>query len=225
MVAVILLLMIVVATVAVSVNLIVLTNLTHAPTGQAVDLAFVNFTQAGAAAVLMLDDSIGMGGGFFNSTCDQEFSILNSENPYNSGDSAAAAPRCWINTTALPRQTGVTSDFHVLQNNGTTPLNISAVADRNGRDFACGFGGSCTVSAANFSISARNNESDSCIVGLDTSFQLMADASNNLTVGLCDRLDFADDSDELLFFYILTIPDDVSPGLKEMTITYEGLSN
>jgi hypothetical protein len=186
----------------------------------------VNFTQAGAAGIVLQDAGIAFGSGYFNTSCSTGYSILDSSSLFNAGENGAyAAPGCWINTSALDvEDEGVSpaQDYHWLQNNGSTILSISSLADKDGPDFICNRldGGVCTVASANLSVKAAANETSACSQGLNNTYQLMgADGINN-TIPLCAMLHFADTKDDLKVYYKLSIPSDIPPGFKTMTITY-----
>jgi hypothetical protein len=186
----------------------------------------VNFTQAGSAGIILQDDGIAFGSGYFNTTCSQSYSVLDSASLFNAGQNGAyASPGCWINTTALNvYDEGVDSaqDYHWIENNGTTIVSISASADKDGPDFICGRleGGVCVTASANFSVKAAANETSACSQGLNSTYQPMgADGINN-TVPLCAMLHFADTKDDLKIYYKISIPSDIMPGFKTMAITY-----
>ena len=186
----------------------------------------VNFTQAGSAGIILQDDGIAFGSGYFNTTCSQSYSVLDSASLFNAGQNGAyASPGCWINTTALNvYDEGVDSaqDYHWIENNGTTIVSISASADKDGPDFICGRleGGVCVTASANFSVKAAANETSACGQGLNSTYQPMgADGINN-TVPLCAMLHFADTKDDLKIYYKISIPSDIMPGFKTMAITY-----
>jgi len=186
----------------------------------------VNFTQAGSAGIILQDDGIAFGSGYFNTTCSQSYSVLDSSSLFNAGENGAyAAPGCWINTTDLDiEDEGVSpvQDYHWIENNGTTVVSISASSNKDGPDFICARldGGVCATAAANLSVKAAANETTACSQGLNTTYQLMgADGINN-TIPLCAMLHFADTKDDMKVYYKLTIPSDISPGFRTMTITY-----
>jgi hypothetical protein len=183
----------------------------------------VNFTQSGAAGIVLIDDAIDFGSGYYNTTCGTDYSILNSLLPFPTGENGPyAAPRCWINTTNFLRNpANKTADYHLLQNNGSSVVNITVLGNKNAKDFICGIGGTCTENKVNVTILVEENETASCSAGLQSSFALFSNDTANLTIGLCNRLSYANEKDELKVFYVVTLPSDISPGVKELLVTYQ----
>jgi hypothetical protein len=191
----------------------------------------VNFTQAGSAGILLTDDSVAFGGGYFNSTCTEDVSVLDSYDPEGT-DGHYADPGCWINTTGTDgayygtymRSPANASglDYHVIQNNGTTIVNVTVQPDKNAVDFVCGIGGTCTPDNAQVDVKAENKEAVSCQDGSlqAAAYEKLSDETLNNSVGLCNRLEFDDAKDEIKVFYKVTIPSDIGAGMKTMTVTY-----
>ena len=186
----------------------------------------VNFTQAGSAGIVLQDDLIEYGAGYYNETCGTDYSILDSSDPFNPGQVGAyAAPKCWINTSRFLRNSAnLTGDFHMIENNGSTVLNISVISDRNAKDFVCGIGGSCLGDKANFSLLAFNNEPDSCSLGLQSTYLLMSNDTANLSVSVCDRFNYDNSKDSILIYYKTTVPADIPTGVKELIVTYQAIA-
>ena len=196
----------------------------------------VNFTQAGSAGILLTDDSVAFGGGYYNSTCTTDTSVFDSFNP-EGDDGHYAEPGCWINTTGTEgtfydtfmRAPADTSgrDFHVLQNNGTTIVNVTVQADKNAEDFVCGIGGTCTGSSANVSVKAENNGTLACQTNdgnLQADYITLSTDALNSSISLCDRMEFDDAKDQINVYYKVKIPSDIGAGLKTMTVTYTAIA-
>lgn len=195
----------------------------------------VNFTQAGSAGILLTDDAVAFGGGVYNSSCTTDTSILDSYAPEGTS-THYASPQCWINTTGTDgtyygtymRSPANASglDYHILQNNGTTIVNVTVQPDKNAADFVCGIGGTCTSALANVDVKAEDNEAASCQAGSlqAAAYETLSTGSTNTSVGLCNRLEFDNSKDEIKVFYKVTIPSDIGAGLKTMTVTYTAVA-
>ena len=190
--------------------------LLHPVTG-ATDSGVANFTQGGSAGITLVDANVSFGSGFFNSTCTQDYSVLDSETP---SVNPSRAPNCWVNLSGYP----LTPDYHRLRNTGTSPAkNLTALGDKSANDFYCGVGETCggDVDTSRVEIKATNAEAGSCTNSLQSVYAPLSQNQTNASVTLCRNLLFKDTKDELNTFYNLTVPSGTTAGLKTLTVTYE----
>lgn len=186
----------------------------------------VTLTQSGTAGITLTDNAIAFGSGYYNASCTQGGSLLES-NLSHGVNTAGAFPTCWINTTAfLP-----VPDFHTIQNNGSVKVNVSAYGNQQDADsFYCGSPGpnGCPLTSGNgarIRLMSLDNEAGSCLVGLTGyNYKQFIDESANYTTGLCNGLDFSDASDSIDVYVRLNFPRDATAGLKTLTITYQALA-
>ncbi|MDP3728165.1 MAG: hypothetical protein Q8R18_01790 [bacterium] len=196
-------------------------------TGKVTGVGTSTVTQAGAAGITVTDVGIAFGSGYYNATCTgNTFATLDSNLTYGDGSGTSvygqAAPYCWVNTTAILGGTG--RDNHTLQNNGSVMVNVSAIADKHAEDWLCG--GNCPFTDfAKVALLSYNGESGSCAAAsnLTVGYENSTTNSLNITVGICDRLDYVDTSDSIIIFVNVSIPKDATAGAKTLTITYEAL--
>lgn len=195
-------------------------------TGRVTSTSTVNLTQDGSAGITLTDNAIAFGSGYYNTGCQTGRALLFSGYvARNQADNTSyGQPFCWINTTVLLTGNG-SGDPHVLQNSGTTQLNISAIGSRSPIDLFCGIGSNCS-NGINSSIAAASFDAElnSCAAGLLTTGAYIGNATLNFTVGLCRELNYEDQGDSINITYNLTVPSGVTTGAKTYTITYEGLA-
>ncbi|MDP3728162.1 MAG: hypothetical protein Q8R18_01775 [bacterium] len=194
-------------------------------TGLVTGTGTATVTQAGAAGLLITDTAIAFGSGYYNATCTgNTFATLDSNLTYGDGTVGSvygqAAPYCWVNTTAILDGTG--RDFHTLQNNGSAFVNVSVIADKHAEDWLCG--GNCPfTNVAALQYLSYNNESNSC-TGLSSGYEQGVSFNSNVTIGICDRLDFQDSSDSINVFVNASVAKDASSGAKTISLAYETLA-
>lgn len=198
-------------------------------TGRVTDsVSSVTLTQAGAAGLTLTDSAVAYGSGYFNATCTGAwgYSTLDSNLTYGNGTGSvygAISPYCWVNTTAIL----TARDAHVIQNNGSVKVNLSATssnANPEAETLFCGGSGCPFTSVAAVKMLSYNNEVGSCATGLTSGYENLLTASANATVGLCDALDFMDSNDTIEVYFNLTVPRDAIATAKTLTVVYEGLA-
>ncbi len=192
-------------------------------TGRVTDsTSTVTLTQAGSAGITMADAAIAFGSGYYNSSCTTGGSELDSNKTYGGSgtNDQRITPQCWINTTTLFSNV---DDSHAIRNNGSVKVNLSAYGDKlDGETLFCGSAGGCPfTTVAGVSLLSENGETSSCTSTLTTGFEVLMTQDTNLTVGLCDALDFQDTSDEIEVSTKITVPKDATAGAKTLTITYQ----
>ena len=188
------------------------------------DTATATMTQSGAAGITIVDSTIAFGSGYFNASCTSSYATLDSNLTYGDGTGtsvlSSASPYCWINTTATLGGAG--RNWHTLLNNGTVAVNISVIASLHGEDWLCG--GNCPfTSSAAVQFLSYNNESSSCN-GFTSGYESGVTANANVTIGICNSMDYQDSSDTVDVFLNISIPKDATSGEKILTITYEALA-
>lgn len=206
-----------VAAILISVGGIVLNLVLLHPVTGATDSGEANFTQGGAAGITLVDTNVSFGTGYFNSTCTQDYSVLDSETP---SVNPSPSPNCWVNLSDYP----LTPDYHRLRNTGTTPArNLTVLGDKSASDFYCGMGVTCTTdpTTSRVEVKATNAESGSCATNLQSTYTTLSQDTSNVSVTLCRNFLFKDTKDELNTYYNLTVPSGTSAGLKSLTVTYE----
>ena len=187
----------------------------------------VTVTQSGTAGIILTDSAIAFGSGYYNATCTTGYSTLDSNLTYGNGTLpsilGAAAPYCWVNTTA----TLVSArDSHTLQNNGSVKVNVSASSNQlDAETFFCGASRCPLTAIAEVSLLSNQSEVSSCSTTLTGGYEDILTQNTNATVGLCDALDFQDTSDTILVFVNMTVPRDATASAKTLTITYEALAS
>ncbi len=205
----------------------------HSPpvyfTGRVTDSSStVTLTQSGTAGITLTDSAIAFGSGYYNSSCILGISTLESNHTFGGlgPDDPRAAPACWINTSAtLPA-----TDFHIIQNNGSVKVNISAYSNQQDAEtLFCGAAGptGCPLSVLSaVHLMSTNDEGSSCGAGLTSGFLsgLLLTQSSNFTVGLCNSLDFQDSSDTIDVYVKVLVPRDATSGTKTLTIMYQALA-
>jgi hypothetical protein len=169
------------------------------------------YNNASNIGIRVSDGSISFGSGHYDPSCSTGFSTIYSN----------TSKVCWINTTAFP----VVEDFHVIENNGTGPSNITATLQQanNAEDIFCKVGG-CTSDHSRISIESVNIEANSCVSGLANGFQLMADNITKQRARICNELQNVDSNDELKIYYKLQVPEDQVHTSHEIVVAYEALA-
>ena len=214
-------------------------------TGKVTGTGTATLTDSGTAGITISDSNVDYGSGYYqgNGTCAgspvQDYATLDSNITYGNGNTLyqpdpGNSAYCWVNTTAFMG----TRDRMTIINSGNTLLNVSAIADQNGEDWLCGGSvqgspGNCafTNSAALYMWSiAPGNESLSCGGGVyannTVGYEQAVGPTTNVTVGLCDNLNYQDAGDTINIFFNASIPKDatVTSSAKTLTITYQGLA-
>jgi hypothetical protein len=194
-------------------------------TGFVTNPGVVTLTQAGTAGVFVDVYSMALGSGYFNATGDcstLSYSTLDTNNSALRNSNLGVAPVCWINTTSF-LEGNLTGAF-VIVNNGSVIVNVSAIADKHGEDWLCA--GDCPLTnVAGLSVLSKSKETNSCPPAkLTNGFENMITYNTNVTVGLCDTLDYADSSDSIHVFVNASIPKDTTAGEKTLTITFQALA-
>ncbi|MDP3728364.1 MAG: hypothetical protein Q8R18_02810 [bacterium] len=156
------------------------------------------------------DGAIAFGSGYYNASCTQGYSSINSN----------TSRSCWINTTAFPE----TADVHLISNNGTVAVNVTASLQiQDAEALFCGSSGGCSITdTALISIAADNNETNSC-TGLST-FNNLSTHNSNRTASLCNSLASADSGDQIKTWMHFQVPRDTTVGAKSLVIVYEALA-
>ena len=187
----------------------------------------VTLTQSGSAGIVMEDNSIDLGQGYYNASCTTGVSILDSNKTYGGSgtNDQRASPACWINTT---NSLGALNGFR-LGNNGSVKVNVSAYGNQqDGETLFCGKaspGGCPFTSNAGVALFSENGEASSCPAGsLTSGFESILTQNTNTTVGICDSLDYQDDADLLDIWAKVNIPKDATAGGKTFTITFQALA-
>ena len=170
---------------------------------------------AGSADLIVIDKVVNFSSGYVDTT-----------SPCTSGDSWYAsdgeAANCWL--TAAGSAAPAITDYQVVENNGTTIINVSIKMTESAEAFMCE--GSCASSTAAVYFKPMVNETGSCssgIVGQDAYAQLASDSAAVGEVLLCTDLLSADDNDDIRIAFNLSIPSDIPYGPHETTITYTGV--
>ncbi len=183
----------------------------------------VTLIQAGSAGITLTDAAIAFGSGYYNASCTTGMSVLESNRTYTTTSDDGASPTCWRNTTTAP-----SADFHTIQNNGSVKVNVSAsTATGSGEALFCGAANGCPfTSVAAVALLSENGESNSCdaAASLTSGYESLLTSSSTVIVGICDKLDFQDSSDEIQIFAKVTVPKDATAGAKSLTIVYEALT-
>ena len=191
-------------------------------TGRVTGSGTVTLTQAGAAGLFLSDSSVSFGSGYLNVSgdCAGLFAAnLDSNNSAGLNVNLKNFPLCWINTTEF--LSGSYVDSFNISNNGTVNVNVSAIADKDGEDWLCG--GNCSfTNLAALSLLSINQEASSC-TGLTEGYESLIGPATNVTVGLCNNLDYSDSSDSIAIYVNTTIPKDTTSGAKTLTITFQAL--
>jgi hypothetical protein len=172
-----------------------------------------NASHAAASVIgITLDDSsITFGSGYYDPSCSTNYADLNSNTSKN----------CWVNMTEFM----TSEDVHLITNNGTVNANVTAriqgVADAE--EVFCGSAQGCTqTNVANITISAADNEAQSC-AGLRSN-QVIMDYQTNNTAAVCNSLGYGDVADQIKTWIRLFIPKDTTSGAKQITIVYEAIA-
>jgi len=175
-------------------------------TGKATDTGTASVTVSGAAGITLTDKTIDFGSGYVwaNAT----LATLDSS------DSSV------INGT----WTGVT-DFMVVVNSGTQAINVTvSMASADAEVFLCGTGDCPNTATANVEVKAADNEANSCVSGLQSTYTDLATATTKTTVLLCGNLAYADSNDAMNMYARIKIPYDADSGAKQETLTFTGMA-
>ncbi len=176
--------------------------------GMTTEVGTVSLTRAGTAGISLGDDVISFGSGYYNGSCFLPYGQLNSNLSKN----------CWVNVSAFPSS----EDVHTLTNSGNLVINITAslVNMTDAEMFFCNTEQGCNASLdSEILIQSLDQEEGSCS-GLTTSLEALATNSSNLSVSVCDRLDFQDSNDSLKMYLELHVPKDASTGNKTLFLSY-----
>lgn len=180
--------------------------------GRATDSANVTLTLVGVAGISLSDDIISFGSGYYNGSCFLSYGQLNSNLSRN----------CWVNVTTFPS----TEDVHVIENNGSVNLNVTAslVNMTDAEMFFCNAAQGCNVTLdSEILIQSLDQENGSCS-GLSTGFEALATNSSNVTVGLCNSFDFSDNNDSIKIYVELHVPQDARTGNKTLFLSYQAIA-
>ncbi|MFH1456058.1 MAG: hypothetical protein ABIF40_03855 [archaeon] len=178
----------------------------------ATDDATITLTQAGSAGITLPVSVLGFGSGYYNASCTVDYSEL---------DSFSKNSACWINTTDFL----ATDTYHVIENSGSSVLNITADTDKfNAENLFCS-GVTCPgTTSAEIAIQSQQNETGSCNTALTTPYEKILDDTKEYPTGLCDELNFQDSKDTIRVYYRFRVPIDAHAGAKTLTVTYEGIA-
>lgn len=199
------------------------------------------------------DSTIDFGSMVWNTSCNSSDAAYKAANLSTNGTAAAPNSHCLVNSTEDPADENLTSkvsvdDGHVIENDGTTGINITvqltnvtsdALSDVNisANGFVCGDKDGCPESGALFPsiwVSALDSVANdgACVDTTGASFD-WSDMSGALLVQnegptseilLCANLAPADGGDEIDIEYQLQIPYDVYGGDRQATLTYTATS-
>ena|SRR3989338_165454 len=179
------------------------------------------------ASINLFNTSLNFGTGYYNSSCTTGTSEVMSN---------GTAHRCWVNATGgygflnpIANDSTTPQRIVVLENNGTSVLNISLDTNYTTAEaFLCA-GASCgsTTSAA-VTFYGQQNDSSSCdTVGgtfTTTPFSIL-DSASETKKDLCTKLNWQDNQDSINVSWSFIIPYDAGSGTKQMEVTYTGVAN
>ncbi|MBI5797523.1 hypothetical protein HZA98_01305 [Candidatus Woesearchaeota archaeon] len=171
----------------------------------------IRFNSGGGSVGLIVDDgAIAFGSGYYNASCTQGYSYLNSNTSNN----------CWINTTAFPGA----EDVHLISNNGSAAANVTAYVQVNDAEqIFCGSAQGCAFTAnALVNILTANSHAGACSILHATS--ILATFNANGTAALCDSLGYAAGAQQIKTWIELQVPKDTSPGAKSITVVYQAIA-
>jgi len=177
------------------------------------DAGTVTLTQAGTAGITVDIALLQFGSGYYDPTCTQGYSIL---------DSLGVNSSCWTNTTAYLSN----GTHHVISNTGTAVMNVTVDTDQtDAEQLFCGDGGCVDSTDAEVRIETDDNETGSCGGGLQKDYagKILDDQAETLT-SVCSLLNFEDAKDEVRVYYKLILPKQATTGAKTLTVTYEGIA-
>jgi len=159
------------------------------------------------AGLKVTDPTIPFGKGYFDTACSGNVAMMKS---YNESHATDAWNSCWTNTTGYLVDTAGQADYHVVENNGTTVINVTMAADVTSEattvTFFCGTG-SCpqtTGTDSNVTMRTHENESSSCGANGATFgawTEVLTKTAENTGLGLCDQLQADDNADSLQVYW------------------------
>jgi hypothetical protein len=175
----------------------------------------VNITVKGTAGFTLNSASINFSNGYYNESCTLDYAYLGVD------ASRRESTKCWVN---LSTYSG--SLYHVVNNSGTTILNITFDLSVNDAEtFYCGASG-CPLTnnskiQALVSDDLRENGSCASVSYIENSYvTLLSATAKNTSHVLCNYLDYENTNDEIDIMFNFSIPKDVSSGQKSFQITY-----
>jgi len=178
----------------------------------ATDDGTVTLTQAGSAGITVDIALLQFGSGYYNASCTQGYSIL---------DSLGVNSSCWTNTTAFLGN----GTYHVIENTGSTVMNITADTDQtNAENLFCGSPGCAGSTDAEVAIETESNETGACNGGLTTPYAVILSDTIETLTSICSLLNFEDAGDAVMVYYKLIVPKQALVGAKTLTVTYEGIA-
>jgi hypothetical protein len=169
-------------------------------------------TTSGTVSITLTSAVIAIPAGYVNASCPDKFAII----PTYSGGQAT----CWLNTSNVEPSTDDLTSQHVIQNDGTVLVNVTATTSTtDAEEFLCESTNGCFSSSAHVTLSTTQNEAGSCDT-TQTNVTLLT-FSSNVTAKICDAFDYVDGSDEInVSMFELRIPSDAPTGAKTLTIDY-----
>ncbi len=153
------------------------------------DTGTVNFTLEESVSIALIDENSSFGSGYV-STSPQ--ALINTEGTVENGT--------WPGNI----------DPMVLENQGNVLANVSISAQNDAQTFI-------GISGADFLAKASNNETNSCLSGILSSYTTIP--TNNNTVFLCEALNFSENSNTINIDYELIIPSNAPSGDNSNLIT------
>ncbi len=160
--------------------------------------------------ITIIDNDIDFGQGYVSSTSD--YAIIDTHEGYTN----------WLNSTG---GTGFTTDFHTIENTGSTASKFHVeVADEsveNAEYWLCGGGTNCPSEVAIVKVKSLENELGSCTGSLIDEYETLLDHINRVaSITLCDNFNPVDSMDTLNVYYYIAIPQEAPTGLKQLQILY-----
>lgn len=187
----------------------------------------------GTANITVTASSISIGAGYYTPSCSTGFSKIRTNNTESSAPNTTS---CWTFAADGVDNQSRNTQFHTIENTGSTNLNvtanITATTSAGGlttgaRSILCGAGG-CPVAQANalIAIRAHTTEASSCAGTLQTTGSTLADNSAVTATGqnLCTRFLPENGNDEFNTSFELDIPKDADQGARAFTVTYTGVT-
>ncbi len=192
-----------------------------------------SLTVQGVAAIVVNNASITLRTGYWNTSCSRLYSLFDTGND-TENDDYDADTHCWIDSTYSTLNISGNKAWHVINNTGTTIVNItanitasstsgaSALNGLNATEILCG-AGNCPGQSSNalIRIYGAEHEAASCIQDILANAGTLADTTAATTVQtVCQRLGYEDAADELRTYFVMQVPNDVDQGAKAFTVTY-----
>jgi hypothetical protein len=178
-----------------------------------------NVTIAGTAGITLNRASVNYSSGYYNDSCTQDYASIGV------GQSGAETTDCWVNTS--PKLATGQNVGHVLNNTGTTVINLTMDTDQTSAEsYFCGSQGCPFTNVAKVevraSLAAPFGEAGSCASGYfpPGQFTVLSSSAENSSIVLCHYLDYEDTNDQISTTYNFTIPKDADQGAKVLTTTY-----